>query len=168
MKKVKIFAATFMLMAFFLAAMHGQSFGAGHHHRGEGGPGMDGQFLKAIHRLQLTEAQKHDIAVILKQHREQSRTLLQQMFDARKKLFETVSADTFDENAVRQAARQVAGNEEEMAVLRAEISSEIKKVLTPEQLDKLTRMKADFSQRVKERVDRRLSIMDRWIDTYGG
>ena len=135
--------------------------GKGHgHHRGG--------FFKVLTQLNLTDAQKQDIATILKQHREQSQELRAHMFEARKGLMEAITANEPNEEAVRAAARQVADNMEQMAVLRATVYGEIRKQLTPEQQETLQKIKADFGARMQRRTEHKMSLTDRWIDENSG
>jgi len=135
--------------------------GKGHgHHRGG--------FFKVLTQLNLTDAQKQDIATILKQHREQSQALRTHMFEARKGLMEAITANDPNEDAVRAASRKVADNMEQMAVLRATVYGEIRKQLTPEQQETLKKVKADFGARMQRRMEHGMSLMDHWIDENSG
>jgi Spy/CpxP family protein refolding chaperone len=133
--------------------------GHGHHRGG---------FLRVLTQLNLTDAQRQDIAAILKQHREQARELRTHMFEARKGLMEAITANDPNEVAVRAASRQVADNMEQMAVLRAAVYGEIRKQLTPEQQETLQKIKADFGARMQRRIEHGMSLMDQWIDENSG
>jgi Spy/CpxP family protein refolding chaperone len=80
------------------------------------------------------------------------------MFEARKALMEAITANEPNEGAVREAARQVADNAEQLAVLRAKLFGEIRKQLTPEQQETLQKTKTDFSSRMQRRVEHRISL----------
>jgi Spy/CpxP family protein refolding chaperone len=125
-------------------------------------------FLKVLTQLNLTDSQKQDIANTLKQHREEIRDLRSKMFDTKKALLDAVTANEFSEEAVRGAARQTAGIEEQFAVLRAKLFDEIRKLLTLEQQETLTQLKADFASRMQAWRERRMSRMDQWIDENSG
>ena len=121
-------------------------------------------FLKVLSQLNLTDAQKQGIAGILKQHHEEAQDFRNHMFEARTALMEAITANDFNESAVRTAAQQAAENGEQLAVLRAKIFSEIRQLLTPEQQETLQKIKTDFTSHMKERVDHRIRMMDQWID----
>jgi Spy/CpxP family protein refolding chaperone len=135
--------------------------GKGHGRHGEG-------FAKIVDQLKLTESQKHEIAGILKQNREEARGLRDEMMEARKSLVEAITGDAFNENAVREAVRKAAHTGEELAVLRAKAFDAVRKVLTPEQTETLHKIKADFSSRIRHEIGHRMAPMDRWIDQYSG
>jgi periplasmic protein CpxP/Spy len=130
--------------------------------KGHGGHGQG--FLKVLDQLNLTESQKHDIANILKQNREQARELRSEMFAARKLQVEAITGSAFNEDAVRDAVRRAAHFEEQQAVMKAKVFHEIRKLLTTEQLETLQKMKADFGSKMQQRMERRISSIDRWID----
>jgi periplasmic protein CpxP/Spy len=135
---------------------------------GKGHGRHGGGFLKVLEQLNLTESQKQDIAGILKQNREQARQLRSEMFAARKLEVEAITGSTFDEGAVRGAAQQAAHAEEQLAVMRAQAFSEIRKLLTQEQLETLQKIKANFGSKMQQRMERRMSSVDRWIDQSTG
>jgi protein CpxP len=128
--------------------------------------GPQGHMVNMLLELNLTDAQKHDIAVILKEHRNSVSDVLVNMAAARKQLFELVSADAINEEAIRQAFRKAADYEEDLTVLRAKLMQEIKGVLTPEQKTTLHNMKAEMRSRMKDRIEQRKTLIDDWIDTY--
>ena len=128
--------------------------------------GPQGHMLNMLLELNLTDAQKHDIAVILKDHRTEVSSVLTSMIAARKQLFELVTADELNEEAIRLAFRKTADYEEELTVLRAKLVQEIRTVLTTEQKTTLDTMKAEMQAKMKERIEQRKSLIDDWIDTY--
>ncbi|MFZ2448088.1 MAG: Spy/CpxP family protein refolding chaperone [Syntrophobacteraceae bacterium] len=131
---------------------------AGRH--GGGSHGIEG--LAAD--LNLSKAQKHSIALILKDHRAEARECVANLRAARKNLFTAVRAPEYNEPAVRQAARDVSHWQEEMAVRRAQIVHEIQKVLSPEQKEKLVARRAKFGDKIERRFQERFDRLDRWID----
>jgi len=135
--------------------------GKGHGRHGEG-------FLKVLDQLNLTESQKHAIANILKQNREQARELRSEMFAAKRNLADAITGNSFNEGAVRSAAQQAAATEEQMAVLRAKAFDEIRNQLTPEQIETLQKIRADFASKIQQRMERRMSPIDQWIDQNSG
>ncbi len=134
------------------------------HHKGAGGEFMGPKgFFKD---LNLTKAQKHDIAIILKDHRQDMKENMANMRTARKNLFAAVHSPEYNEQAVRDAAREVSRWEENMAVQRAQVHSQIQKVLTPEQKTKLAAKFADFGGKFEQRSQKRLDRMDKWIEKH--
>lgn len=135
--------------------------GKGHGRHGEG-------FAKIVDQLKLTESQKHEIAVILKQNREEAQGLRDEIMEARKSLGEAITGDAFNEDAVREAVRKAAHTGEELAVLRAKAFDAVRKVLTPEQIETLQKIKAHCSSRIRHGIGHGMAPMDRWIAQYGG
>lgn len=121
------------------------------------------QILKAFIRLNLTDQQKQEIAAILKAYQGDIVTAVDAVVVARKNLIETIHGAVYNENDVRKASKDVAVAEEELAVLRAKVVSELKGVLTTEQLSALEQFKSDFLDKVKNRVDKVKTLIDLWI-----
>jgi periplasmic protein CpxP/Spy len=132
------------------------------HWKGHGRHG--GAFQEALTRLNLSDAQKHDIASVLKQHREEMLGLRSQMFEAKKALFAAVTASEFDESAVLTAATQAGEVEKNLAVMRAKLFDKIRDRLTPEQQTQLQQLVADFASRMQKHMEHKTSMIDRWID----
>jgi periplasmic protein CpxP/Spy len=135
--------------------------GKGHGRHGE-------RFLKVLDQLNLTESQKHDIAYILKQNREQARELRREMFAARRLVVEAITGNAYNEEAVREAAQKAALVGEQLAVMRAKVFDQIRGLLTPEQLEKIQKIKADSASKINRRMENRMSPIDRWIDQNSG
>lgn len=121
------------------------------------------QILKAFIRLNLTDQQKQEIAAILKAYQDDILTAVDAVVVARENLVETIHGTVYDESAVRKASQGVASAEEELAVLHAKVVSELKGVLTDEQLSKIEQLKSDILDRVKSRIDKIKALIDLWI-----
>ena len=73
-------------------------------------------------------------------------------------LFRSVTADTFDEAAIRQASADVAAVDADGAVLRAKVHAEVWALLTPEQQQKAQALQAQMELRhsqMRERFEQR-------------
>ncbi len=141
---------------------------------GHGGPGMDrgpgahfGQgLLKGLLALDLTDAQKHEAAVILSKYRDTGENLRDALRAAMEELRETTEAEPFNEEAIRSAFKGVAAAGEEMAVHRARVAAELKGILTPEQKAALEEFRAGRQKHRKGRMKNRTSFLDEWIDMH--
>jgi len=102
------------------------------HHKGVGKNPM-----KILKKLDLTDEQQDQADKIKDEYKPERQAIKKNMAEARKNLKATVIADTFNEQDVRTAAQALAPNIEEMAVLNAKIFSEIRQILTPEQITKM-------------------------------
>lgn len=124
--------------------------------------------LMTLLQLRLSDCQKHDIALLLKQHQAGLRRVIGEVVEARQRLTDAIDADYSDERTVKEISRRVADCEEELALLKAQIEVEIKGLLTAEQQAILQDMKADIVEKIRERVENRLALLDQWIEDHSG
>lgn len=123
-----------------------------------------GMFQGVLTRLNLSDSQKQEVANVLKQHREEMQGLRSQMFEARQALFKAVTANPANEEAVREAAAKAAELEVQLAVNRAKVFDEIRKLLTAEQQTTLQQLTGEFSSRRHQGFQHHGRMMDRWIE----
>ena len=140
---------------------------------GHGIPGMGGAgsysgegLLKALIRLDLTDAQKHEAALILAKSRDEGKETREALRSAMEALRKATETDAFDEDAVRTAFKGVATAGEEMAVHVAKLVAELKGILTPEQRAALEEFRAARHEKHKGRMENRTSSLDEWIETH--
>ena len=124
--------------------------------KGRGGKGRGGP-LKVLKTLDLTEDQETRIKEIVGKQRGEVRSQRDQMIPAREALEKAIHSDQFNESAVRQAFKEVVKNREEMVVLRAKMMSEIRSILTPDQVRQWDDHRAKRRQEMKARFEKRLS-----------
>jgi protein CpxP len=114
---------------------------------GEDGPPMKGQhFARMATELGLSAQQKTDIKAIFQKNRAQFQPLLKQMVAERHALRTLIQADVIDEAAIRAQSARVAAIQADLAVQRAHMGQEVRKLLTPEQIQKLK----EFQTRMDE------------------
>ena len=135
-----------------------------------GGHGMGSHpgIFRALMRLDLTDSQKHEIALALKKHREEVMEQADAMHNAREGLRQASEAEELDEARVRKAYEAVATAGEEMAVRRARIHAELRGILTPEQWQVLQKNRDEKRERMKSRREHKPRSLDEWIEEYGG
>lgn len=141
------------------AGMHGPGrgrAGAGSFHGGRGFQGM-------LDRLGLNADQERDIASILGKHREEIGNVVKGMADARNNLREAVTAEVHSEDAVRRAAQSLGDQQEQAAVLAAQVLSEVKPVLSAEQKERLKDLGSRRAGRAQGFLEARLADLDEWI-----
>ena len=119
----------------------------------DGGPGAAIGGLKAVLELKLSEDQQAQLSNIIIKYEEQREGLMGRMIEARKKLAAVLKAEPFDEKDARNAFEEVSEVKEDLFVLRAKMMSEMKGVLSPEQLQRLQERKAQRHERIKERFE---------------
>lgn len=147
-RKKTIAGAVAGLLVFVIAfAVEARPFGPDRHGAGMG-PGFGR--LQFFMELKLTEAQQTEMMNIINRYRAAGEPLRSNVIDARKNLRVTIQSDPFNEEAARQAFRQVSALREDRFVLRAKMMGELKALLTPDQRELL-----------KEKKGRRLEKMNR-------
>lgn len=120
-----------------------------------GGPGGPlGILGPAARALELTDAQHEQIRGVMESHKTAFESLGPKLAEARKALHDAITADVVDEAAIRAQAAAVAAIEADEAVLRATVHSEVVKVLTAEQQERLKTLKAEGERRMQERSER--------------
>lgn len=162
MKRMLIAAVTVALIFGTAYAMPGPGM------HGMGGPGAHfGEgLLRALIKLDLTDAQKHEAALILSKYRDEGKERRDALRQAMEELRATAEADPQDEQAIRAAFKGVAAAGEEMAVHGAKVIAELKGVLTPEQQATLEELKATRHEKRRHRREHRTSFLYEWIDTH--
>jgi Spy/CpxP family protein refolding chaperone len=108
---------------------------------GKRGRALRLMFMGVFKKLDLTQDQREDIRAIVKGAIQTNKDLIKDSMQSRKELAEATFAENFDEAAVRNAFRKSAAKQEELAVLKAKVFSEIRPLLTEEQLEILKNLK---------------------------
>lgn len=165
MKSKKVFIATLLAAVFLSAAAYAGKRARNHFPLAEDAIGGAG-FLKILVELELTDAQKQDIAEILRSSQETVRADLQAVVKARTNLFQEIHADELDEAKIRLAYSNVAKAGEELAVERARLIHEIRPVLTQDQQESLEELRGKMVERIPKRIERAASAVDRWIEKH--
>jgi Spy/CpxP family protein refolding chaperone len=161
-----------IIMAMFITAFVGIGGAfAGPQGSGPEGAAKNGShgergFLKVIEKLALNADQEKEIASILGKHRDEIGKTIAGVVEARQGLREAITADTYSEGAVRQAAQRVSEQEVQAAVLRAQIANEVKPVLSAEQRDQLKQLTNSRAGKTKGFIDARLANLDKWIAAH--
>ncbi len=132
-----------------------------------GQAGQENPALRLLSQLNLSNDQKHRIALILRDNRDTLREEITAVVQARFNLFRSVHGDTLDEDAVHQASQDLAEAEENLAVSSAGIFNQVKSVLTPDQMAVLQGFREDMARRMQQRIGSFATFIDSWIDKYG-
>lgn len=150
--KVNKVLVVVLFLTIFLAgtvAVEAGRFGRHHGFQGIMGPGFHG--LKTMIQLDLSDSQKSEIMSILEKYDKDIANLKKSLRETRKNLTRLLDTDQADESQIRSALRQAAPIKEELFVMRVKMVAELKKVLTPEQLQLLNQGKAHRIDRQKTR-----------------
>ncbi len=124
-----------LVLALATAPALAQPPGPPGHSRHGWAPGFP--FERILESLNLTAEQHTAVDKIVSAQRGAAPAERERFMTARKALMEQVHAETFDEQAIRQAAAAVAALEADRAVEQAKTLGEIRAVLTPEQRTQL-------------------------------
>ncbi len=171
MKRMKVMGVVLTALFFAIVAVGSAEARRGYDRegwRGKGGPSMKWGHMHGLHRLDLSDAQKEQVAAVLKEHRNDIVQISSAVMEARNDLRAAMRAEDFSETDVRQAAGILAVNQEERAVLSAEIYSELRGILTPEQQERMmhTRERRGMKMRGKYSPEAGVSALDQWIEKH--
>jgi periplasmic protein CpxP/Spy len=150
MKLSKFLTLTLAVVVIFagaVPAIAGDFDGMGQRHWER--PGFAG--LKTFLKLDLTDAQKSQLINIIDKYQTERRAAAHNFFKARRDFFRAMHGKRFDEANLRKAFEQVSSIEENAFVLRAKMISEMKGVLTPEQISLLEKQHRGSFERIKHR-----------------
>jgi len=118
--------------------------------RGPGGPGGPGGPLAMLRQLDLTDAQRAQVRQIMDAHADELKAVGERLREARKAQDDLVTAQAFDESAIRAKATEVGAVMADAAVLHAKVHAEVFAILTPEQQAKAAELKAQFQSRMEQ------------------
>jgi Spy/CpxP family protein refolding chaperone len=137
-----------MVFAGALAAMAGDY--PSRHRRPGFGHGFLG--LKAMLELKLSESQQTQALEIIGKHENEMKNNRDSIREARKNFMEAMHAEVFDEGKLRTAFKQLSSIREESIVSRGKMMSELKAVLTSEQMALLKERKTQRMEKRKTRL----------------
>ena len=113
-----------------------------------GPPDPEMMIERMTEQLGLTDQQGDDLAAIFAAHRKAMRSVHEATRTARENLDTQIHAASFDETAIRKAASVLAVLEADRAVAQAKLFQEIRKILTPEQIQKLEQIREERRERM--------------------
>jgi len=156
MKIQKTLAGALAIIMVCAGAAWAGYHGMGDHNMGDRGMGrhksdrnMAAPHLGILHSLELTKAQTDQVVEIFNTYDEAHETLRQEMREAREQLCQAIHSDEMVEADIREAARQVGEKLGALSVHKARVFSEIRSILTAEQLEQLEAMKTKCCERRK-------------------
>lgn len=104
--------------------------------------------------LGLTDAQKDQIKGILHDASPALKPLVEATVQEHRALRDVIHASPVDEAAIRAQAAKLAKVQADLDVQRAQIYQKIQKVLTPEQIQQIDRVRAAMEKKVDDRLSR--------------
>ena len=114
---------------------------------GPGGPGGPMGPLGLISRLDLSDTQRDQVKSLMESRRDETKAIADRARPAHEALEAALTADTFDEGAIRALSAEVASVEADMAVARGRLHADILQILTPDQHAQLKALEAQMKER---------------------
>lgn len=118
-------------------------------------------FQHALKQLNLTDAQRQQVREILQSSQLDFRAVMRNYLAARKELKDAIRANPDDEDTIRARSAQVGSAMTEVTVKRAQLRSQITKVLTPGQQQQWNQ----FEQKQEDRLQERINQLSQPADT---
>jgi Spy/CpxP family protein refolding chaperone len=122
--------------------------------------------VSTLVRLNLTDAQKRDLARVFKAHRSQFREALKEMRAARGELHAAMEAEVPQSQAVSAAYKRTAAAGERLMVLLAQIKPQLRAVLTAQQKAVWDNGRREFFAGLSKRIDARRDLFNQWIEEH--
>ena len=132
---------------------------------GDGPAGKGPGLVRMLQKLDLSAAQKREVAGILKANRDTTKALRDSVKAARESLGGVMAKTPGDEAAVRAGARAVADAAVELVVARGRVKAAMDAVLTPEQRAKRDALREALRDKWKDRRLERQGELDAWIES---
>jgi protein CpxP len=107
-----------------------------------------GELIERLQALGVTDEQKTQIKEILRQHQPTVQPLVQSAVTEHRALREVIRAEPVNETAIRAQSAKVAAVEADLAVARAHVVQDLRKVLTAEQIEQLKALQTDLYDRI--------------------
>jgi len=159
LKNLQLTAFTILAIIGLVGSQAGaKSFGPGNHI-----PDFEGNLagLKTFIELNLSETQKTKVLSIIDNYQDKRQSTGEKLREARENLRNALKSEQFDEDGVRTAYRLMASIQEDLVVLRVQMRSELKALLTPEQSQLLEEKRARRFAKMKNRLANRLERFSR-------
>ena len=116
-------------------------------------------FFRLIHKLDLTDAQKAQVATIIKNNEAQAKTIVTNLANARAQLIKVILSG----GDVSKASDDVAGCTKEFAQFQSSIVGQIIPILTADQQTTLQNMQEKIGSKMNAMIDARFARLDKWI-----
>jgi protein CpxP len=166
MKRAKILTTLCILALSVTMALAAQARPFGGGHKGQGPGGFHG--MRVLMQLDLSSDQKRAVLDILKKYEQDQDKARESAQERRQQMAALMTADEFNEAAIRQTFQETSAAMEEAVVLRARMFAEIRSVLDADQLDQLADMEQNREERMAQRKkhrDFKRALPETWLQT---
>jgi Spy/CpxP family protein refolding chaperone len=103
--------------------------------------------MNLLRRIGITQEQLRQIRQIRRNNDDQIVAVGRRLREARRALEQAMIKEPFDEALVKRRAEELAQAQAEAVRLQAEIRAQIRKILTPEQVNRLMELEREYRQR---------------------
>ncbi|MBN1635964.1 MAG: Spy/CpxP family protein refolding chaperone [Deltaproteobacteria bacterium] len=121
--------------------------------------------IHTLKDLDLTSEQKTQVKAIIEKYGEQHRKVSEELRATHAQLQEAMFAEQTDEEQIRSIFREAADSWEEEIVGLSGMIGELKKVLTPEQLEKLKDFHTNRTQCMQKFMEYRKGRIEAFLDS---
>ena len=146
---VFVLALVFAVSSMAIAKGNGRSGGGYYAGQGFAGPGSGGPGLGGLMGLNLSDSQKEQALKIMETHQIDRVKARGDLIRNRDNLRKTIQADKVNEQSVRKAYKKLSSLREDRLIARTKMMTEMKAILTPEQVKLLDERTAEPSDRMK-------------------
>lgn len=110
--------------------------------------------VPGLGRLNLTDAQREQVREVMQRHRGELQEAGRRLRDAHAAQQDAVQAVPLDEGLIRSTAQALATAQTDLALLRARMHNDVWALLTPDQQDQASKLRAERESRLKDRQRR--------------
>jgi Spy/CpxP family protein refolding chaperone len=109
--------------------------------------------MNLLRRIGITQEQLRQIRQIRRDNDDRIVAVGRRLREARRALEQAMVKEPFDEAVVKRRAEELAQAQAEAVRLHAEIRAQIRKILTPEQVNRLLELEREYRQRQSQQDD---------------
>lgn len=130
--------------------------------KGPGGPGFP---MRALMQLDLSDTQKADLKKIIDEYQPQLHEYREKLRSMRKEYQNAALPEEFNEDKVRAVFGEMAPVMEDMFVLGTKMRTDIRAVLTADQISQLQEKRDRWENRTKKRQKCKKAMMETLLET---
>jgi len=163
---VFVLAIVFAVSSMAIAKGNGRSGGGYCAGQGFAGPGSGGPGLAGLIGLNLSDSQRAQAIKIMETHQIDRVKARGDLIKDRDNLRKAIQADKVNEQSVRKAYKKLSSLREDRLIAQTKMMTEMKAILTPEQVKLLDERAAERSDRMKSQRGYGRSFAGGWSGNY--
>jgi len=122
--------------------------------------------VETLMKMNMTDQQKHAMAVILRKHRRAFQPVIASLKSARLDLRRAMRAEPTNKKDLLDAYHRLCTSGEYFLLLMTEMLSQIKATLTPAQLRILKEGQSKLDKAIENRIQSRQALLNHWIEIH--